>query len=170
MQTRLTIRSNKLSSAVALPLVGVVALAWSMSACGSSEAPAAGKTKASLDAITAPITDATAARDALLAQAQGGAIDDLGIPQQWVDKEKALLGGYHYPATATTISGSTTMAIKSLDKAGIVFAVTDSQGTCAYGEILASEDGRTVAETKPLDVPAGTECSGSGAMDALGLE
>lgn len=91
------------------------------------------------------------------------------MPAAWASAEPDLLGGYALAATPTQISGFQFVESKSTGGEILVFAVADSSGTCAVGELVADSAGTTVASAEPLDVAAGTECTGNAVMDANNL-
>jgi hypothetical protein len=118
--------------------------------------------------LTVPVEDASAFATSLLDIALRDAntkADAFGAPEAWVAEglpKNALLGSAR-PATASTISGFTTVSDKGGSYEAYPFAVSDGS-TCAYGVIYTTEKEATPAGKV---VEATGECTGDAALAAF---
>ena len=133
-----------------------------------TEAPASGS-----PALSAPIADAVATRDALLELANGSTVipnssPNYGALQAW-EPYLAPLGfqGSGIAATPTSISGAEVVYSKSKGYSYLAFAVLDGAGHCAGGAVEL-EDDTTVSIVVAIDDMTAAKCSGSDASDAGG--
>ena len=147
-------------------------LSKSPSAADTSVAPttgvaATGTTNA--PKIAVPITDAVAARDALIQAAKASA-EAQGFPTGWSAYQPGLtFAGSLVPADPTHVSGFNFVFSKSKDASYLAFAVADSNGRCAGGLLLDDNESYTrIVSGNTVAVPAGQKCIGQVVADIAG--
>ena len=149
-------------------VTSVPATSSGSTAPSETEAPGAGKA-----ALSAPIADAGATRDALLKLATHSTIipnssPDYGALQNW-EPYLVPLGfqGSGVPATATSISGVEVVYSKTKSVSYLAFAVLDGAGNCAAGVVELADD-VTVSAVAPIDGMTAAKCTGSDAAELGG--
>lgn len=101
-------------------------------------------------------SNAAAERNKLLALARPGTkISSQGNLSDWPPANGSAI-----PATATEISGFGFNMDRAKKAQYLSFAVTDTSGACAGGEILAKANGTTVVSASPVKLPSHAPCTG----------
>lgn len=117
--------------------------------------------------ISVPIADASATRDALLAQAMGSA-ESGGTVTNWTADKALAFSGSAVAAGPSDVSGFTFVTDKAKNVDFLSFAVADTQGHCAGGVLLDNASFTKVISAKPVTLPAGAACTGSAVGQAAG--
>ena len=115
------------------------------------------------------IIDASHDRDALLADAPVGSAIVNGYPSQWASTAYSFAGAAVSADASGTVSGCGFVIDKAHNDEGYLsFAVQDSNGNCAGGDLVAAGSGDTVTSATPVTVPAGQPCTGNSVAAAAG--
>jgi hypothetical protein len=101
-------------------------------------------------------TDATAERDKLLKLARPGtSVTAQGTVPGWPPAN-----GSGIPATPSELSGFGFVADKAQNLEYMSFAVFDSAGRCAGGDLEANSAGTQITSARPVAIPAKAPCTG----------
>ncbi len=151
----------------ALSLAGLAVVV--LAGCGSSSSGTGTSPLAGLGATTGStklreISSASAERDKLLRLAKPGTnLTTQGTVLGWPPAN-----GSGIPATSTEVSGFGFVVDKTRHDQYLAFAVTDTAGNCAGGDLEATASGTQVTSAKPITIPRHAPCTGDEAAKIAG--